>query len=122
MQTVCSALAFWSSGEVLAEVDHLPIVAFPFLLLYPCVPHRSKVFLSVHPQSHGPNQSHQTQQQQPRDDDVAAFEAAMLAVCHWQSGFLQAFPAPPIPLLSRLAEALTKRDPELARHLGRVRA
>jgi hypothetical protein len=32
---VCSALSFWSSGEVLAEVDHLPVVVFPFLLLFP---------------------------------------------------------------------------------------
>ena len=56
----------------------------------------------------------------PSDDDVAAFEATMLALCHWQRGFLQAFPAPPVPLLARWAEALGKRDPELARHLARV--
>jgi hypothetical protein len=44
----------------------------------------------------------------------------MLALCHWQRGFLQAFPAPPVPLLARWGGALGKRDPELVQHLARV--
>lgn len=57
-----------------------------------------------------------------RGDDLAAFEATLSILLHWQHGFLATFPSPPITILSTLEQLLKVHDPSLRRHFVEINA
>ena len=55
-------------------------------------------------------------------DDLAAFEATLSVLSHWQRHFLCCFPHPPVPLLHSVEAALRLHDPQLIAHLVAIGA
>jgi hypothetical protein len=53
--------------------------------------------------------------------DLAALEFALTFFFHWGARWMQHFPHAPVPLLAACETALARTDPELARHLRRLR-
>lgn len=76
LKSVCSAIAHWS--PVFGEVEYLPTIVFPFVLLF-------------------------------KGDDLAAFEASISLLVHWQRGFLAFLPTPPVTILGFIEKILRQQ-------------